>query len=640
MFPIQFSLSACSALLNGRKNVGKKPAFPNVEQRWPIAKVRIVELRKLSSSVNRARSAFKLIQIDDKYAFLQPGAVVIDCGASPGSWSQIAVERTNSDGRSPRKKKGEVIAVDLQPIHPLPGLTIVAPADFTHESTLKKLKEILNDRRVDVVMSDMSPRASGMKSLDQDVSLELCKSVFRYALEVLSPGKGVFLCKMIFGGDASSFMREVKSAFEAASFVKPAASLEDYSDIDYEEEEVEEEDKGEEIVVKGSIQFSLVPKEAIAADGVVVSKTKVPPISETPTNELASAVLTAPDGSIVYLIGTVHFSRESQEIVKEVISRVRPRVVVLELCRERRALLDIDEETLLENAKNINIDAILHAVRTVGVFSACLHVMLLKISAEVTKVCGMAPGGEFRCAASERICVLKARKLGRCILNLGDRPIDITLKRAFHSLSCWRKLKLLYHVLFQSEKITQDDVNKCLRPDAVKDVMEELTKEFPELCKVFIDERDLYLAHSLQIAASKEFVHSCFSVPGQARELMDEPHAVVGVVGMGHVQGIVEQFGKVSPADAEKVSKLPPPSRTYALMRVTLKVTVIAGIVYGVHKLVPKPAFLSWDNFNSGLERACTGVKNATGLDFKALPHQVGGRVSAFAESFAKRSHI
>jgi 23S rRNA (uridine2552-2'-O)-methyltransferase len=180
----------------------------------------------------RARSAFKLMEIDDKYKILRPGATVVDCGAAPGSWSQVAAERVNSEPSNPRRPAGFVVAVDLHAIYPIPGVTVLAPADFTLHETREQIVQLLEPgRTVDVVLSDMSPRASGTKKLDQDSSLALCESVLTFARQVFAPGSGLVLCKMLSGGDTSSFMRSLKDSFEFATFVKPNASRSDSSEI-------------------------------------------------------------------------------------------------------------------------------------------------------------------------------------------------------------------------------------------------------------------------------------------------------------------------------------------------------------------------------------------------------------------------
>lgn len=112
-------------------------------------------------------------------------------------------------------------------------------------------------------------------------------------------------------------------------------------------------------------------------------------------------LLRHPNGAKVYLVGTAHFSRESQEDVSKVIRNVRPHIVVLELCNGRTNILSLDEETVLREAKEINFDKIIQTVKSNGVYNGLMFILLLNMSAYLTKELGMAPGGEFRVAYKE-----------------------------------------------------------------------------------------------------------------------------------------------------------------------------------------------------------------------------------------------
>nr|CAH7712731.1 unnamed protein product [Callosobruchus chinensis] len=107
------------------------------------------------------------------------------------------------------------------------------------------------------------------------------------------------------------------------------------------------------------------------------------------------------NGAKVYLIGTAHFSKESQEDVIKVIRNVRPHIVVLELCSSRTNMLCLDEETILEEAKNIDMQKIMSSIKTSGVYNGLMYILLLQMTAHITKEIGMAPGGEFRVAHRE-----------------------------------------------------------------------------------------------------------------------------------------------------------------------------------------------------------------------------------------------
>ncbi|KAJ8930705.1 hypothetical protein NQ314_016470 [Rhamnusium bicolor] len=149
----------------------------------------------------------------------------------------------------------------------------------------------------------------------------------------------------------------------------------------------------------------------------------------------------------VYLIGTAHFSKESQEDVVKVITNVLPNIVVLELCSSRTNILSLDEATVLEEAKNIDMQKIVSTIRSNGVYNGLMYLLLLNMSAHLTKEIGMAPGGEFRVAYKE------AAKIPNCGVHLGDRPINITLKRALARLTWFQTVKLAWHLLTSKDPV-------------------------------------------------------------------------------------------------------------------------------------------------------------------------------------------
>ena len=177
-------------------------------------------------------------------------------------------------------------------------------------------------------------------------------------------------------------------------------------------------------------------------------------------------LLKTSNGNNVYLIGTAHFSEASQKDVAFVIRNVRPRTVVVELCKSREHILKHDEKTLLDEAKDINMQKIRSVIRTNGVLNGMFYILLLNMSAKLTKELGMAPGGEFRTAMKE------AKKIPNCLVHLGDRPINVTLQRAIRGLSLWQTIKLVYKLMSFDEEITKEDVEQCKQ----KDLLEELMK--------------------------------------------------------------------------------------------------------------------------------------------------------------------
>ncbi len=161
----------------------------------------------------RSRAAIKLSQIDLRYGLFRPGDVVVDLGASPGGWSQIARERIGP--------KGRVIAVDAAAMAPLEGVEFLR-GDFADAVVRTALYERLH-RPADVVMSDMSPRLSGNRALDVARALELADSALTFAVRALRPG-GAFLVKVFQGDGYPAFQRRVRDHFEAVKGVKPSAS--------------------------------------------------------------------------------------------------------------------------------------------------------------------------------------------------------------------------------------------------------------------------------------------------------------------------------------------------------------------------------------------------------------------------------
>ncbi len=167
----------------------------------------------------RSRAAFKLIEIDDKHHILKPGMKVVDLGAAPGGWSQIAAERVASGvGSGP----GQVIAVDLTEIESLLGVDVLA-LDVTEAGTLDRIRAALKGGRADVVLSDMAAPATGHRATDHLRVVALVETAFDLAEDVLAPG-GTFLAKVFQGGAGQELLTRLKQSFAKVSHVKPKAS--------------------------------------------------------------------------------------------------------------------------------------------------------------------------------------------------------------------------------------------------------------------------------------------------------------------------------------------------------------------------------------------------------------------------------
>ncbi|RKZ34439.1 MAG: 23S rRNA methyltransferase [Gammaproteobacteria bacterium] len=162
----------------------------------------------------RSRAAYKLMEIDGRDRLLAPGLTVVDLGAAPGGWTQVAVERTQPDGC--------VVALDLRPMTPLPGATVIE-GDFSAQETLDALLERLGDRAVGLVMSDMAPNMSGIDVVDQARAMHLAQLSLDLAKRVLGE-QGALLVKVFHGDGFDDFCRELKACFERLSTRKPRAS--------------------------------------------------------------------------------------------------------------------------------------------------------------------------------------------------------------------------------------------------------------------------------------------------------------------------------------------------------------------------------------------------------------------------------
>ena len=164
----------------------------------------------------RARSAYKLLQIQKKYDIISPGDVVIDLGAAPGGWSQVAAEIA-----------GRVIAVDLDHMQPIEGVTFIQ-GDMTEDETLEQIKR--REDEADVVISDMSPELTGNYTMDQARSVWLSYNAFKVARELLRPN-GSFVCKVFMGEDYEEFREEVRDVFNLVKPFTPKASRKSSSEI-------------------------------------------------------------------------------------------------------------------------------------------------------------------------------------------------------------------------------------------------------------------------------------------------------------------------------------------------------------------------------------------------------------------------
>jgi 23S rRNA (uridine2552-2'-O)-methyltransferase len=179
-------------------------------KQWLRRHVTDAYVRKAKEQGYRSRAAFKLLEINDKEKLLRPGAVVVDLGAAPGGWSQVAAKSV--------APKGQVIAVDLLPIVPITGVTVLK-ADFRAETVVQALK----GAQADVVLSDVSPNLSGIPLVDQTRGLELALAAVEFCVKALKRD-GVFVVKAFHGEAFDELISRLKETFRKVKVIKPTAS--------------------------------------------------------------------------------------------------------------------------------------------------------------------------------------------------------------------------------------------------------------------------------------------------------------------------------------------------------------------------------------------------------------------------------
>ena len=168
----------------------------------------------------RSRAAFKLAEIDDKFHILKKGARVVDLGAAPGGWSEIAARRIGADSK--------VVALDILDMKPIPGVEFIK-LDFLDAAAPDRLKAVLGGE-ADVVLSDMAANATGHRQTDHLRIMALAEAAAHFAREVLAPG-GSFLCKVLQGGTEAALLAELKRDFASVKHIKPPASRSDSAEL-------------------------------------------------------------------------------------------------------------------------------------------------------------------------------------------------------------------------------------------------------------------------------------------------------------------------------------------------------------------------------------------------------------------------
>ena len=195
--------------------------------RWLERQLNDPFVRQAKIKGYRSRSAFKILELNEKFEFLVPGARVLDLGCAPGGWSQVAAEKTNSALTKKNKKQGFVLSIDLKFVEPIEGVQLDI-LDFLEDDAPQKVKHWMG-QKIDVVMSDMAPSSSGHKKTDHLRIINLCEQAAYFAFEVLEKG-GTFVAKVLAGGAESELQKVLKNNFSKVSNVKPISSRSDSSE--------------------------------------------------------------------------------------------------------------------------------------------------------------------------------------------------------------------------------------------------------------------------------------------------------------------------------------------------------------------------------------------------------------------------
>ncbi len=195
--------------------------------RWLERQLNDPYVKRAQAEGYRGRAAFKILELDDKFRFLVPGARVVDLGCAPGGWLQVAVKRVNALGERSGKRIGTVLGVDLQEVEPVAGAEAHV-LDFMEDDADEKVKDWLGGN-ADVVMSDMAAASSGHKQTDHLRIMALCETAAYFAFDVLEEG-GTFVAKVLAGGAEGDLQKLLKQKFEKVANVKPPASRSDSSE--------------------------------------------------------------------------------------------------------------------------------------------------------------------------------------------------------------------------------------------------------------------------------------------------------------------------------------------------------------------------------------------------------------------------
>ncbi|KAH9401030.1 rRNA methyltransferase 2, mitochondrial [Tyrophagus putrescentiae] len=223
-------LPPLTAVLAASTSTTTTTVRPLSSGQWMDRHLRDQFVKKARYHNYRARSAFKLIQMDDRHRLLRPGMIVIECGAAPGSWTQVLVQRLKLEPPD-CWPTGAVLAVDILNFTPVAGAVCLPKTDFTSPLSQAKILSALNGRKADLLLSDMAPNVTGQHSLDHERILKLVYSALQFATVVLKQPGGSFLTKIFNGSQTDRLIAHLEGHFESVKQVKPQASRGDSTEL-------------------------------------------------------------------------------------------------------------------------------------------------------------------------------------------------------------------------------------------------------------------------------------------------------------------------------------------------------------------------------------------------------------------------
>lgn len=192
--------------------------------RWRLRQAKDPFVAQAHAQGFRARSAFKLLEIQSRFLLLKPGQLVIECGCAPGAWSQVAAPVINAGGQYVSDQPaGQLIGCDLLPVMPLTGVTFLTGVNFTHASVQNRMRQLMSDKAADVILSDMAPNASGQGSLDHEAQIHLVYEALKFGLAHGRVGSH-FLCKIWSGKREEALIADLNRFYRSVHIVKPKSS--------------------------------------------------------------------------------------------------------------------------------------------------------------------------------------------------------------------------------------------------------------------------------------------------------------------------------------------------------------------------------------------------------------------------------